>query len=340
MAAKNSNRPNKSMDSSNNRNQDSPQPGSNMGSGRTSSGSISGGSSSAMGSNAGRSQSTVSTGRNTSNISSPTGWSASGSSNPGGSAFGSMASGSGDSSVNPEIVSKLTNLIETCKDGQLGFKEAAEGVENAQLKSLFQEFSQQRAQFADELQNAVQSIGAKPEASGHISGAMHRAWINLKSAVTGHDEKAILAECERGEDYAVKAYEEARSLNLPSQLKSVVERQFQQVKAAHDKIHQLEESDNIGGTMSSGSSGMSGGPGAMRVGGSGSVGSGSSGSSGASSGSGSPGIGSNFSKNPTGTSGNMSSNSQVGGSPVSGNMSNKSGNVGNGGNKPDSRSQF
>ena len=95
---------------------------------------------------------------------------------------------------NDDVISTLNGLIETCKDGQEGFKEAAEGVERSDLKSLFFEFAQQRAQFAGELQTLVQSLGGDPENTGSIAGSLHRGWINIKSAVTGKDEAAILNE--------------------------------------------------------------------------------------------------------------------------------------------------
>src|SRR5881409_1158135 len=86
---------------------------------------------------------------------------------------------------NDDVVSTLNGLIETCKDGQEGFKQAAEGVERSDLKSLFFEFSQQRAHFAGELQSLVQTLGEDPAKSGSFAGSLHRGWINIKSAVTG-----------------------------------------------------------------------------------------------------------------------------------------------------------
>jgi len=98
-----------------------------------------------------------------------------------------------------EAISTINNLIETLMDGEKGFKEAADAVKDPQLKSLFQQYSQQRHRFASELQAQAQSLGeSKPEKSSSATGAMHRAWINLKSAVTSGNDKAILAECERG----------------------------------------------------------------------------------------------------------------------------------------------
>ena len=141
-----------------------------------------------------------------------------------------------------EIVSTINSLIETLKDGQEGFKQAAEAVKDSELKSLFQEYSQQRARFATELQSQARQFGEpKPEDSSSAAGAMHRAWINLKSVVTSGDDHAILAECERGEDSAVKEYKEAIEEGFSSPIRDIVSRQYTEVKDAHDRIKQLRD---------------------------------------------------------------------------------------------------
>src|SRR6185312_10215636 len=99
-----------------------------------------------------------------------------------------------------EIISTINGLIETLKDGQEGFRQASEAVKDSQLKMLFNEYSMQRSRFAGELQSEAIGLGEHtPEDSSSTAGALHRAWINLKGALTSHDDHAILAECERGE---------------------------------------------------------------------------------------------------------------------------------------------
>lgn len=141
-----------------------------------------------------------------------------------------------------EFISKLNNLIETCKDGEDGFRQAAEGVKDANLRTVFLEYSQQRDQFVSELQQAVSRLGQAPEHSGSVAAALHRGWIDVKSAVTGRDDKAILNECERGEDSAVRNYRDALAEDLPSDLRSLVERQYQGIQQAHDRIKALRDS--------------------------------------------------------------------------------------------------
>ena len=88
-----------------------------------------------------------------------------------------------------EIISTINGLIETLKDGQEGFKQAAEAVKDPSLKSLFNEFSLQRSKFAGELQSQVINLGEPdPEKDSSTSGALHRAWINIKSAITSGDD--------------------------------------------------------------------------------------------------------------------------------------------------------
>lgn len=146
--------------------------------------------------------------------------------------------------TNDEVISTLNGLIETCRDGQEGFKQAAEGIERSDLKSLFFEFSQQRAKFVGDLQDLVRTLGGDPENSGSVAGAVHRGWINIKSVVTGKDEAGILNECERGEDSAKNAYQEALEIALPSYVQQTVQDQYASVLQAHDRIKALRDSFN------------------------------------------------------------------------------------------------
>jgi uncharacterized protein (TIGR02284 family) len=143
-------------------------------------------------------------------------------------------------------ISTLNSLIETLKDGQEGFRQASEAVKDSQLKSLFNELSLQRSKFAGELQNQVVQLGeSDPEKSSSTAGAMHRAWINIKSAITSQDDHAILAECERGEDSAVSEYKKAMEENLSSPIRDIVSQQYTAVKEAHDRVKALRDATKM-----------------------------------------------------------------------------------------------
>ena len=91
-----------------------------------------------------------------------------------------------------------------------------------------------------ELQAKMRGLGGDPERSGSVSGALHRAWVDIKSTITGMDEAAVLTECERGEDVARRAYEEALAKDLPPDIRSVVARQYEGVRQHQDRVRQLQ----------------------------------------------------------------------------------------------------
>ncbi|WP_242928930.1 ferritin-like domain-containing protein [Pontibacter vulgaris] len=143
--------------------------------------------------------------------------------------------------TNKEVFATVHHLIERCKDGAKGYETAAEDVEDKDLKDLFRKYAVQRDSMITELQDQLHKMGKMDDESSSIEGTLHRAWIDLKSALTSKDRKRILEECERGEDYAVKAYQDALKHDLPGTLKQVVEQQYQDVKHAHDHIRTLRD---------------------------------------------------------------------------------------------------
>ena len=138
-----------------------------------------------------------------------------------------------------DTISTLNGLIETCKDGANVFREAAQAVSNSDAKTLFMSRIPIIERSAAELQAEVRRLGGDPEKSGSVAAAMHRGWMDLKAAVSGHDEAAILTECERGEELAVKNYEDALKKNLPAETRTIVEAQFRGTVSNLEKVRAL-----------------------------------------------------------------------------------------------------
>lgn len=136
----------------------------------------------------------------------------------------------------------INHLIETAQDGADGYRAASEDVKDPSMKQLFAQYATQRAQFVIELRNLSGTTGADASKGGSVSAAVHRGWINLKSVVTGRDDASILAECQRGDENAVKAYDEATSAPLPAQAMVVVQRQAAEVRQAYERIKGLHAS--------------------------------------------------------------------------------------------------
>jgi uncharacterized protein (TIGR02284 family) len=142
---------------------------------------------------------------------------------------------------NDDIISSLNNLIETCRDGQNGFKEAAENVKSPELKTFFNQVSLERSQFVGELQQEGQRLGGDPENTGSTAAAVHRVWIDIKGSLKGRDDHSIISECERGEDSAVDTYKDVLKEPLPSNIQSIVERQFHSILEVHNRVKQIRD---------------------------------------------------------------------------------------------------
>ena len=147
-----------------------------------------------------------------------------------------------DTNDTKSVISVLNDLIETCKDGEQGFTTAAERAKDSSLKSLFSKYASQRAGYVQELQSVVRELGGDPATSGHVAATLHRGWINLKEALSKDEDKAIVNECESGEDAAMKNYKDALSKSLPANVLSLVQKQFSGVQEAHGVVRDLKHS--------------------------------------------------------------------------------------------------
>lgn len=139
------------------------------------------------------------------------------------------------------VVSVLEDLIETCRDGQKGYKDAAEHAKRSDLKTYFYEQSLERGRFAEELQAELPRLG-KPDkkVSGSVSAAMHRAWIDTKVTM-GAGDHSILESVESGEDNAKESYQKALAAALPIDIAQTVRKQAESVQRAHDKVKMLRD---------------------------------------------------------------------------------------------------
>jgi len=141
-----------------------------------------------------------------------------------------------------KVISTLNDLIETCHDGQTGFKEAAENVKSPELRTFLNQITTERAQFVNELQPEVRKLGGDPQKTGSSTATIRRAWMDIKGTLVGKDDQSILSACEKAEDSTLDVYKSALKQGLPTTVLQLVERQFQSVKQAHDRLKQMRDS--------------------------------------------------------------------------------------------------
>ena len=139
-------------------------------------------------------------------------------------------------------IATLNTLTTTLIDSVTGFEDAAANIEgSSRLQQLFRERASERRQVVEELRAEVRGLGGNPEDDGSFLGKTHQRFLDLKAAVTGRDEQAIVNEVERGEDYLKEKFETAlESGNLSSETRQIVERAYQSVRSGHDQVSQLK----------------------------------------------------------------------------------------------------
>ena len=133
----------------------------------------------------------------------------------------------------------LNHLIETCRDGERGFRYAANHVQTEEIKALFLEVAGERERFADELIPFAQRLGGDEEGEGTFAASLHRSWMGIRDAIAGHDEKTIVREVERGESAALAAYQDAVNGLLPPSARDLIERQSEAVRRSHGRVYAL-----------------------------------------------------------------------------------------------------
>lgn len=135
-----------------------------------------------------------------------------------------------------DVISTLNDLIQTCKDGVEGFRTCAEDTKNPELKTYFSDRAERCNRAAEDLQDLVIAYGGDPATSSHLSGTLHRRWVDVRAAITGKSDEDVLDECERGEDVAKHHYEAALAKDLPQDVRLIVEDQYRGVQLNHDQV--------------------------------------------------------------------------------------------------------
>ncbi|MEO6523490.1 MAG: PA2169 family four-helix-bundle protein [Mucilaginibacter sp.] len=141
-------------------------------------------------------------------------------------------------------VDTLNDLVLINNDRIEGYDRALKELteDNADLRPLFTKYIEQSHQCKMELGTEVQALGEEMEAGTTNSGKLYRAWMDVKAVFTGHDRKAVLENCEAGEDAAQKAYKGAlNEEGLPTFLREVITRQKDMLRTAHDEVKSLRD---------------------------------------------------------------------------------------------------
>jgi uncharacterized protein (TIGR02284 family) len=139
------------------------------------------------------------------------------------------------------IINRLNALAQVVRDGEAGYRNAADGVRDEQLRLAFAACAEERHAMLDDLCSAIRDNGGEPNLDAPVTAAMYRGWFNVDESLSPDDPYAMLIECEVGEDLTRKRLSEALEQEMPSEIKPVIERQIQRARLTHDRIRGLRE---------------------------------------------------------------------------------------------------
>ena len=137
----------------------------------------------------------------------------------------------------------LKTLSDTLADSINGYRDAAEHVDSTEFRQLFVQMADDRTRALDELQSEVTRLGGSIDRDGTTLGHLHQRWLDFKAGLTGRDDKAVINEVERGEDYLKGKFEAALNMDsLDGTVRAPIERAYQSVREGHDRVSQLKHS--------------------------------------------------------------------------------------------------
>lgn len=138
-------------------------------------------------------------------------------------------------------ITTLNTLTATLIDSVKGYENSAKLIEGQQFAEMFRKRADERQQAVEQLRGEVRRLDGDPEDGGSFIGGVHQRFEDLKAAITGRDDQAVINEIERGEDYLKEKFETALdSDTLSSESRAIVEQAFQSVRAGHDQMSQLK----------------------------------------------------------------------------------------------------
>jgi uncharacterized protein (TIGR02284 family) len=138
-------------------------------------------------------------------------------------------------------ISTLNTLLSTLIDSVNGYEDAAANSETGRFQQLFRERAGERNRAVETLRAEVRRLGGEAEGDGSFLGKTHQRFLDFKAAIMGHDDKAIINEVERGEDYLKEKFEAAlNSGHLGGESRAAVEQAYQSVRSGHDQMSQLK----------------------------------------------------------------------------------------------------
>ena len=144
---------------------------------------------------------------------------------------------------NSHDVTVLNSLIETTIDSVDGYRHSAGEATSGTFTEMFRKRAEERQQLVERLRSKVVELGGTPEEEGGLLAKAHRRFLSLRDAVTGRDDKAVIAEVDRGESYLNGKWEAALAdTELSVDTQRLIRECYQSIRSGHEQWEQINKS--------------------------------------------------------------------------------------------------
>ena len=137
------------------------------------------------------------------------------------------------------VLTAVRSILDACRDGEHGYTQAANDVQDARLKELFTLYADQRRGFAGAIEKLIPSLAAEPRHADSLGGRIHRRWLDIRAKIDHGSAASMLAECERGENAARTRYEHALRLPMPTHLRETLLGHLAGIRLVHDQLDRM-----------------------------------------------------------------------------------------------------
>lgn len=136
-------------------------------------------------------------------------------------------------------VHALNHLIQICKAGEYGFRQAADELATKEHRTLALSTAFKRHEFATALEDKVARLGVTPPDHATVQAGIHRFWMNVRHAINQRNDQVVLDECRRGDESALKAYQDVFEAKSLPEMEEMLRAQFMNIIETRDKLFSM-----------------------------------------------------------------------------------------------------
>ena len=145
--------------------------------------------------------------------------------------------------VKESTIEILNDILKLHNDRIQGYELAINDTNDIDLKALFGKYAEQSRTMVSDLTASIERAGGTVPDGATLLGKVHKAWMELKSALSNNDRHGILNSVEQGEDAILDAYKEAvkDDSHVFMSVRTTLIHQQGEITQAHNHIKALRD---------------------------------------------------------------------------------------------------